>query len=108
MGGSNWQEMTDLVSTACLATFSEEIIYEPYLLNPMKIDAIFDNEFESIDPNTGATVISTQPMIGVKNSHLPRGPEKGDIVIIRGKRYRVIETQTDGQAMSRLMLNVIE
>lgn len=108
MGGSNWMDMTDLVADAVLATFSEEITYEPYGLTAMKIDAIFDNEFESIDPNTGATVISTQPMIGVKNAHLPRLPDKGDSVVIRGKRYRVIEAQTDGQAMSRLMLNAIE
>lgn len=105
---SAWADLTSNVADHCVSTFSEAVVFEPHDLTPVQIDAIFDNEFESIDPNTGATVISTQPMIGVKTAHLPRAPERGDTVQIRGQRYRVTEAQTDGQAMYRLMLNLIE
>jgi hypothetical protein len=91
----------------CLATFGEEVLYTSEGLSPITIQAIFDNEFQQVDPQTGAVVISTQPVIGIKYDQLPQKPKSGDRVRIRYIDYRVIEDQPDGQAGSRLLLHKI-
>lgn len=99
--------MTGGVIDACLATFAETVTYKPLDLAALEIQAIFDAEFESVDPATGTPIISNSPMIGVKEADLPRPPARGDKVIIRGIEYRVVESQTDGQAAASLLLNKI-
>ena len=69
------------------------------------ISGIFDEVFESVDPNSGATIISTHPVLGVKLSDLPTGsPGKGDRVTIRGLTYNVVDNHADGQGGSSLIL----
>lgn len=93
----------------CLEAFSEDVIYTPadIGISPVTMLAIFDREFISVDPQTGASVISTQPTIGVKNNQLPSAPNPGDRVTIRGELYRVIESQTDGWAGTKILLHKI-
>jgi hypothetical protein len=102
---SNWQNLTAQVMDKCLGTFGEEVIYTAEDIGPVRINAIFDNEFQTIDPQSGAVVISTQPIIGVKDADLPQAPSKGDLVQIRGVDYRIVDHQQDGQAGSRLFLH---
>jgi hypothetical protein len=90
----------------CLDSFGEEVIFTSQGLSPIPIQAIFDNEFQTVDPQTGTVVISTQPVIGVKDVHLPQKPSKGDRVKIRGVDYKIIDHQPDGQAGSRLFLHL--
>jgi hypothetical protein len=100
-----WQDRTKQVMQACLATFGETVTYTPDGLPAIEISAIFDQEFQQVDPSTGSLVVSTQPMIGVKEDDLPQKPSKGDRVSIRGIEYRVVDYQPDGQAACRLLLN---
>lgn len=104
---SNWRNLTSNVMDQCLDTFGEEVIYTADGLSSIRITAIFDNEFQSVDPQSGAVVISTQPIIGVKDVQLPQPPQKGDRVQIRGVDYKIIDHQPDGQAGSRLLLHKI-
>lgn len=100
-----WRGETSRVMEEAKKAFGETIVYHPLGLSPFSVQAIVDEEFEQIDPNTGAIVSSQQPMIGVKDSDLPKKPELGDTCIVRGVNYRVIEKQQDGQAGTRLILN---
>ncbi len=104
---SNWQNLTSQVIDQCLGTFGEEVIYSGENLTPIRITAIFDNEFQQVDPDTGAVVISTQPMIGIKDNQLPQPPSKGDRVIIRDVEYKIIDHRQDGQGSSKLLLNKV-
>jgi hypothetical protein len=102
---SNWQTLTSLVMDQCLSSFGEDVIYVSDGGSPVTFTAIFDNEFQTVDPQTGALVISTQPVIGVKSTDLPDEPSKEDRVTIRGVEYRIIDHQPDGQAGTRLFLH---
>lgn len=90
---------------ACRDTFGETVTYTPVEGDPVEITAICDEAFQSVDPNTGAIIISQQPMIGIKLDDLEDEPQEGDLVEMRGVEYRVIEAQTDGQAGAKLLLH---
>jgi hypothetical protein len=91
---------------ACRQSFGESIRYKCSGLTEITIDAIVDYETQTIDPNTGAVVVSNQPMIGVKDSDLPTRPGEGDTCFVRGVEYRVIDRVEDGQAGTRLRLQI--
>lgn len=73
-----------------------------------KINAIFDNEWEQVDPDTERVISSNQPIIGVRLSDLSRAPTTGDtILIIRDqKEYLIQDTREDGQGGVSLFLRL--
>jgi len=85
----------------------EAVIYSPKRGGSYTIVGIFDNQFEQIDPNTEQVVAANQPVLGIRLADLPYAPEKGDGVIVRGKRYRVIDSQEDGVAGASLFLHEV-
>lgn len=101
----NWRSLTAQTMDECRNAFGEPVVYTPKGLASVSIQGIVDMEFEQVDPNTGAIVSSNQPMLGVRDSDLPVAPQKGDLVLMRGLNYQVIERQQDGQAGTRLLLN---
>lgn len=69
-------------------------------------DAVFDENYQSIDPDTGAAIISDSPMIGVMRSDLPGGQwQEGDTVIVGGVTYRAIESQKDSEGHAKIILH---
>lgn len=103
----SWLEQTGAVLDSCMGAFGEDIEYTPSGGSPVSTVGIFDNEYQAIDPNTGAIVTSTGPILGVKNENLPQAPREEDTVAVRGQQYRVIQVQTDGQGGSKLLLHKI-
>ncbi len=102
----SWQDKTKAVMDACLDAFGEEITYTPADGgDPVVLDGIFDEAFESVDAATGLSIISQQPIIGIKIADLPYVPTRDDVVSIRGIDYRVVEPQHDGQAGYRILLH---
>lgn len=81
--------------------------YLPRAGGKFTIRAIFDKQWEHVDPDTEVVVTSNQPMIDIKLKDLPRKPEKGDCVIVEGVTYRVIDSQEDGLAMVKLLLHEV-
>jgi len=73
-----------------------------------KIKAIFDNEWEQVDPDTERVVSSNQPILGVRLSDLKREPTTGDsILILRDqKEYIIQDTREDGQGGVSLFLRL--
>lgn len=104
MGG--WRKKTDLVMRHAIDAFSEPVRYLCHDLQPFDTFAIVDKEFLEVDPDTGVPIQSTDPRIGLRESTLPRQPEQGDKVIMRGQTYRVIDSRTDGQAGVELSLHL--
>lgn len=90
---------------ACKQSFGEEITYTSVGEDPITLTGIVDEAFEAVDPNTGAIIISQQPMLGLKLIDMPIEAQKGDLVTMRGSDFHVIEAQTDGQAGTRLLLH---
>jgi hypothetical protein len=56
-----------------------------------------------VDPDTGATVQSTQPTLGVDLDDLAQTPGPGDVWQVDGVTYNVIESHPDGQGGAMLI-----
>ncbi len=74
----------------------------------VQIDAIFDQEWEQVDPDTEQVVSTNQPVLGVRLSDLKDEPKIGDeILILRdNKKYVVQDTREDGQGGVSLFLRL--
>lgn len=69
------------------------------------INAIYDEIFEQVDPDTEIVVASNLLTLGIKLSDLPYPPEKNDKVKLRGKVFLVVDSMEDGQGGSELQLH---
>lgn len=73
----------------------------------MEINAVFDRDYQAVDPDTERVISSNQPMIGVRLRDLPAKPCKGDHVVIGEEEFKVIDSQEDGQGGASLFLHVV-
>lgn len=89
-------------------TFGQRVDYRPLTGGSFEIDAVFDRESISIDPNTEALIASANPAIGIRERDLPRKPEQGDKVSICGELFKVESPIPDGQGGTTLMLTKLK
>lgn len=94
----------DLLSKAVCA-FGEDVRYRSKAGGTIKLRAIFDNEYQVVDPNTDTVVSSNVPRLGIKLADLPFKPIQGDQVTIGSTLYKVIDSQEDGQGGASLLLH---
>lgn len=73
-----------------------DAIYQPKSGGQFSIRGVFDDRAEQVDPDTERVISSNVFTFGVKLDDLPRAPEKGDKVIIKNVKYRVINSLEDG------------
>ena len=71
-----------------------------------ELKAIFDEEYEEIDPGSGVAVMSRQPMIQCQSSKFKRRPKNGSQIIIRGVNYDVKEYEPDGTGVTSIRLHM--
>jgi len=90
----------------CLTALGETVSYVPggVLLNAYNLRAILDNVYDEADPNTGATITTEQPIAGVRRSDMQADPLPSDELHADGVKYRVEDSQEDGQGGITLML----
>lgn len=69
--------------------------------------AVFDSAHVSVDPDTGAPVSSTNPMLGVCLADLPSEPTSHVRVRARGQLYRIHDVQPDGIAGVTIILKKV-
>lgn len=82
--------------------------YRPKIGGPFQIGGIFDNQFEQVDPDTEIVITSNAPMFDVKTKDLRGGKaEKGDQIKIKTILYKVIDSQEDGLAATKLILHKV-
>lgn len=86
--------------------FAEQIKIIPAAGGDYFINGIFDKEFEAVDPDTSAEIISTQPNVRIKESDLTAAILAGDKVEIRSIIYKIIKPETDGVGTTTLFLHV--
>lgn len=70
-----------------------------------ELPIIYDNEMLTVDPDTGAEILSRQPMIQAQTSDFIHAPDKGDKIIINGVRYQIIDHVPDGTGVSIFRLH---
>jgi len=96
----------DLLGVA-IPCFGQKVIYRSKAGGEKEIEAVFDRDFQAVDPNTESLVATNQPMIGVRTRDLPAKPCKGDRVTIEDEVFKVIDSQEDGQGGSSILLHRI-
>lgn len=95
-------------------TFGEGVEYRPLSGGRYNVKAVFDQNFEQIDPDTEATVSVQQPRIEVKLDDIPVEPRAGDKVRLYNsdskvfENYEVTEIQEDGIGGAVLFFKILE
>ena len=107
-----WRSMLSNLQGAATRTFPEPVLYTPEGLSELAITGIFREAFVGIDLGVESEVASLQPTLDVRLSDLPALPSSkpgglGDrLVVVRtGTRYRVANSQEDGEGMATLFLH---
>jgi hypothetical protein len=89
-----------------LNVFGEPITYTRDATVVALSKAVFDQNYQTVDPNTGTAIISDNPMLGVALADLPGGEwQEGDLATVRGVQYRVVDSQKDSEGHSKLILH---
>jgi len=79
-----------------LGTKKNAVCYQPKTGGVTKLFGIFDDRAQEVDPDTERTVSSNVYTLGIKLDDLPLEPCKGDLVIIKNIKYKVIDALEDG------------
>ena len=101
-----WNTLVNGMNQVCKNTFSERegVTYKYRDGSSILIKGIFDKNYLSVDPDSGATISANTPVLGIVGSDLSRAPQEGDGVIIRSVEYLVMEQQPDSEGMIKLVL----
>lgn len=110
-----WLEEADGVMKACTDAdaFGEEVSYTPSKSSPgtsaLAIRGVFSAAHEVIDMSGDAPISAVAPALGIRLSDFGGiVPAQGDKpVVVRGRSYKVYDTQPDGQAGMTLILKEI-
>ena len=90
----------------CVTAFGDdEVVFNLGELNEYSIKGIFDNEFEIVDPDTDATVISTRPVINLRDSEVTHEILEDDEILVSGKAYKVFEVNADKKGLLTIFLH---
>lgn len=104
----DFRDRVDRVLQKCTKVLGECVTYYPKSGGSYKIRAIFDNEYENVDPETEKIISSNQPALGVNLNDIKPTMRKDDMVQVRNLKYRVIEIREDGQGGATLFLHKCE
>lgn len=111
LGANNFKKLVGNLLSVAMPTFGEEIEYRPVSGGRFRFVAVFDRNFQKVDPDTEAVVSTNQPRLGIKLSDIPREPCQNDQVKVLNSDtnevefYKVTEIQEDGQGGCALWLN---
>lgn len=104
----DFRDRVDRLLNKCTKTFGECVTYYPQKGGSFKINGIFDNEYESVDPDTEQVISSNQPVLGVNLNDLDFEMRISDMIQIRNLMFKVIEVREDGQGGATLLLHKTE
>lgn len=85
--------------------FSEKITVRTGV-NSVEVDAIFDETYQVVDPQTNAVVMSTKPRVTIFRADVAFAITVGTSqVVARSKTFRVRDVQNDGEGSATLYLD---
>lgn len=104
-----WDELANQVLDKVLDTFdATDAVYYPSDAEEFPIRAALSKAYVEVAVGVGAPVSSMRPIALVKLADLDRRPLPDDEIEIHEIRYRIIDSQTDGEGGLTLVLNRIE
>ena len=110
---TKWEEAATRAMRSCTRVFGEgaddtgtpRILYAHASGPTYPVDGIYESATETVDLDTGVPGFSYQPKLSIALADLQATPMQGDHCTIRGKLYRVVEPQFDGQGNVTLRLH---
>lgn len=101
-----FRDLTSAMHDVIKNTFSEadDVIYEPLSGGSFSFKGIFNDKYSFVDPQTQQVFSSNQPTVGVKAADMLSLPVKNDKLYVRNTRYRVKDSQEDGEGWLHLFL----
>jgi hypothetical protein len=104
----DFRDRVNKILKHCTNNFGECVEYYPRSGGIYKIRGIFDNDFQTIDPETEQVVSSNQSVLGVNLNDTSFELKTTDQVKVRNLMYKVIEVREDGQGGAQLLLHKCE
>jgi len=81
--------------------FAIPATYTPLVGSPYPINVIFDNEYVS-----DGDIETVSPSLTAPLTYFTSPPERGDLTLIEGDNYEVVDLQPDGLGIIRLRLEI--
>lgn len=102
-----WKTAAAAMSARSIRTFGESVTFSPKAGGgPHTIAfAVFDDDYQAVDPDTGVPVSTGKPALGVLLADLPTSPAHGDTWTVRGQAYDCVDVQPDSEGVSILLLH---
>jgi hypothetical protein len=89
--------------------FADVATYNPASGASYSVNGIFDAAYKSVDPNSGATVSTEQPIFTMAAADVRSGrPIQGDTITIAEIEYKIRDPQPDGKGLITLFLTEID
>lgn len=104
----DFREHVDRILSTATDRFGEEVIFFPKLGGRSKVRAIFENEHQTVDPDTEQVLSTNQPALGVNLNDFKKEIKQGDEFEVRGMRFRVYDKREDGQGGATLLLHKVK
>lgn len=104
----DFRDRVNNVLKKCTNAFGEVVTYYPRTGGSYNLRGIFDNEYESIDPETEQVISSNQSILGVNLNDLRFELKINDMIKIRNLMYKVVEVREDGQGGASLLIHQCE
>ena len=102
----DFRDRVNRVLNSCTNTFGESCLYYPPDKNgSFKLQGIFDNAFEAIDPDTEQVIRANQPVLGVNLFDLSFEIKKNGKIKLRNILYKIYEVREDGQGGASLLMH---
>ena len=102
---SDFREKVNRVLNHGMETFGETVTFYPNSGGVHKFEAVFDNSYQAIDPDTEQVISANQPTLGINLNKVEFDIKQGDEVQVRDTRYRITDKREDGQGGALLLLH---
>ena len=102
----SWNDISDNLLKNCISNFAESTncIFKPKSGGQTSFQGVFDNQHKTVDPSTGMSISTQQPVLTFRLADLPKTPKKDDLFTIGGKDFKVRELKPDGQGAAVAVL----
>jgi hypothetical protein len=101
----NFRNHVDRILDFSVDKFGEDVVFYPKSGGVFNVRAIFDNEYQTLDPDTEQTLSVNQPALGVNLNDIKFKLSQGDKVKIRGVMFKIADKREDGQGGATLLLH---
>lgn len=103
----DFRNRVDRVLKHSMATFGRDVTFYPKSGGVYKLRAIFDNDYEAVDPDTEQLISANQPALGVNLNDVSFEIKQGDRVLVDDVLFKIIDKREDGQGGATLLLHKV-